>query len=148
MKQNSWKKSIQMGIIAGAVSCALYVLIVCLGGALTGWQQFFQSDMTVKTYGALRWETVAAGGVVCTSLVPVFTLRYEKVRYLFLYLLISILFMLWLYGVVLAVWFMAASELPCPFLSVDALYDLAVVLPIGSGIGTLVAIVFHCFNRD
>lgn len=148
MKRNSWKKSLWMGITAGAISYGLYLLMVYVSGALTGWQHFFQPDMSVKTYGTLRWETVAAAGVVLTSLVPVITLRYEKVKDLLLYLLVSLAVFVWLYGAVLLGFVILAPDFRCPFMAMDAIYDLIAVVPIGSMIGTLAAIVCRWLNRE
>lgn len=148
MKLDSWKKSIIMGLIAGGISYILYVLLVVGSAWFTGWQMFFQSDFTAKTYGICRWETFAAVGVILFSLVPVFSLRYEKFKYVFLYLLISFLAVIWLFGTVLAGWFLIVPQVNCLFITLDAMYYLTIVLPIGSAIGTVVALVLRIMNKD
>ena len=147
MKLDSWKKSIKIGVLAGAISFIVYALLVLGAGFLTGWQNFFVVDLPVQKIGKLSWELCAGVGVILASLVPVFTLRYEKVKYLFSYLIVSILALVWLYGMMLLVW-MTVYPLWCPFVSLDAVYYLFFSIPIGSVVGTVVAIVLHVMNKD
>lgn len=147
MKQDSWKTSLKMGVIAGSISFGVYVFLVFGSGMLTGWQTFFGADFSVQKIGMYSWEIVAAVGVILASLVPAFTLRYEKVRYLFFYLLVSLVALIWLYGTMLAVWMMVNAAW-CPFITLDALYYFTIAIPIGSIIGTIVAFVIHFLARD
>lgn len=147
MKQTSWKTSFKMGIISGAISFGVYLLLVLGTGTLTKWQTFFQPDFTLQKIGVLSWEYVAAAGVILASLVPVITLRYEKIKYMFLYIFVSLIGFVWLYGMLLAIWMMVNSAW-CPFTTLDAIYDLTIVMPIGSAIGTVVAMGIHLLNKD
>lgn len=147
MKQDSWKKSLKMGAIAGAISFGVYMLLVLGTGFLTQWQSFFGADLTMQRSDAYSWEICAAVGVILSSLVPVCTLRYEKIKYIFLYIPISLLAFVWLYGVILAAW-LTINPAWCPFTTLDALSYLMIAIPIGSVIGTLVAMGIHLLNKD
>ncbi len=147
MKQDSWKKSLKMGVLSGAISFGVYVLLVLTTGAVTQWQSFFGIDLTMQRIGMFSWEICAAIGVILASLVPVITLRYEKIKYIFLYIPISLLAFVWLYGVTLAIW-LTINPAWCPFTTLDALSYLMIAIPIGSVIGTLVAMGIHLLNKD
>ncbi|MBO5409300.1 MAG: hypothetical protein J6A61_07910 [Clostridia bacterium] len=147
MKQDSLKKSLLFGIMSGAISFLVYVLLVVGAGLLTGWQPFFGADFTLQKIGGYSWEICAAVGVILFSFVPVCTLRYEKVTNLLVYLLISLLSVLWLYGSMLGVW-MLVNPSWCPFTTLDAICYLAFAVPVGSVVGTVVAVVIHIMSKD
>ena len=147
MIQDSWKKSLKMGVISGGISYGVYLLWGLLVGFATGWQTFFGENLSVHSIGFLSWEMVAAVALILVSLVPVCTLRYEKLKYLLVYLPISLLSFFWFWGVIFAVWFMVCPAW-CPLISWDSLYYVAIILPIGSVVGTLVALVIHFLDKD
>ncbi len=136
-----------MGVISGAISYGCYLLWVLLIGFSTGWQSFFRDDLSVRSVGLLSWEVAAAIGVLESSLVPVCTLRYEKIKYLFAYVFVSLLSLVWLYGTTLAVWLTVYPSW-CPLIGWDSLYYFMIVLPVGSVIGTMVAIGIHIFMKS
>ncbi|MBQ7950919.1 MAG: hypothetical protein IJ278_04280 [Clostridia bacterium] len=147
LMQDSWKKSLKMGAVSGAISFGVYALWVVLIGIATGWQSFFGENLSVHRIGFLSWEMAAAAGVIGTSLVPVCTLRYERLKYLLAYIPISLLVYCWLYGAVLAVW-ITVYPAWCPLANWDSLYYFIIVLPVGSIVGTLVSFVIHFLNKD
>ncbi len=147
MKQTTFKKSIWMGLMSGGISFGIYVLLVLGAGILTGWQTFFGADLTAQKIGIYSWEICAAVGVILFSLVPVFLLRYEKISQLVVYLLVSVLSVLWLYGIILWIWMMINSGW-CPFATLDALYYLMFSVSVGSVVGTVVSVVIHFMNKD
>ena len=147
MKQTTIKKSILMGIMSGGVSFVVYVLLVLGAGVLTGWQPFFGADFTAQKIGGYSWEICAAVGVILFSLVPVFLLRYEKISQLIVYLFVSVLSVLWLYGIILWIW-MLVNPAWCPFATLDALYYLMFSVSVGSVVGTVVSVVIHFMNKD
>lgn len=147
MKADSLKKSLLIGLAAGAISFAVYMLLVFGAGILTGWQPFFGADFSLQKIGGYSLEICSAVGVILFSLVPVCTLRYEKVSYLLWYLLVSVVTVVWLYGATLFVWLMV-NPAWCPFVTLDALYYLVFTVPVGSVVGTVVAIVIHFMTKE
>lgn len=144
MIQDSWKKSLKMGAISGAISFLVYVLwFLIFIGVGTGWNGILMQNGTTF----FRWEIAAVAGLIFISLVPVCTLRYAKIKYLFIYIPVSLLALLWLGGSCLAIW-LTISPGWCPFIGWDSLYFFISVLPIGSVVGTVVAMAIHLLNKD
>ena len=144
MLQNSWKQSLKMGIISGAISFGVYILwFLVLIGLGTNWNGILLSE----TPTLFSWEIAAVAGLILISLVPVCTLRYEKIKFLFAYIPISLFTLFWLCGSALAIWF-TISPGWCPFIGWDSLYFFIAILPVGSVVGTLVAMGIHLLNRD
>jgi len=158
MEMDSFKKSLKMGLISGVCTYALYVIFVVALGFLNNWQPFWAFDTIHQTVAfqpsaAISWEIALIVGIILASLVPVFLMRYEKIKYAFSYIGISFVAFIWLYfttvGAYLVLSDMTKNAIFCPFTTVDAVYYLIFVFLLGSVIGTAASFVFNFMrNKD
>lgn len=148
MKLNSWKKSILIGILCGAISYALYMLLLFGVSYLNHWQSYWNYTTLENAGKVLSWNMVVIIGVILSSLVPIICLRFEKIRFVFGYILCSLLAFLWLYGMTNTVAVTFWQGVSTPLSSWDSLMYLLVVFPVGSVIGTIAAFALHLLNKD
>ena len=152
------KKSLKMGVVSGACTYLLYVIYVVTIGILTNWQNFWVFDgaaqtVTFQPHATISWEIVLVIGLILASLVPVFLMRYEKIKYAFSYIGISLVACVWLFGTTLGAYFMIGdmtkTAVYCPFATVDGFYYFIFVFLLGSTIGTIASFVFNFMrNKD
>ena len=158
MELDSKKQVLKMGVLSGICTYLLYVIFVVVIGMMTKWQGFWEFNEETKTLalvpnGVISWEMTNAIGLILASLVPVFLMRYEKIRYAFSFIGISLLVLIWLFGATLGAYYMIGdmknTMLFCPFSTFDAFYYLIFVFLLGSAIGTLVSFVVNFMrNKD
>lgn len=156
MEMNNFKKSLKMGVLSGLGTYLLYVLFVVVIGMLTGWKAFWAFDEATGTYlrqvnGVISWEITNVIGLILASLVPVLMMRYEKMKYAFSYIGISLIACIWLYGTTLGAYFMIGdmmkTVLHCPFATFDSVYYFIFVFLLGSAIGTVVSFVINAMRN-
>lgn len=155
---NNFKQSLKMGVFSGLATYLLYVVFVVVIGKMTGWKAFWVFDEMSGTYirqvnGIISWEITNVVGLVLASLVPVFLMRYEKIKYAFSFIGISLLAFIWFFGATLGAYYMISdvknTMLFCPFSTFDAFYYLIFVFLLGSAIGTLASFVINFMrNKD
>ncbi len=158
MEMNSFKRTLKMGILSGACSYLLYAAFVLCIGYITKWQSFWVIDevsqtVTLQPNGIISWEITIMIGLILASLVPVFLMRYEKVKCAVSYVVISLVAFVWLFGATLSGYYMIGdmknTVLFCPFTTIDAFYYLIFVFLLGSAIGTLASFVINFIrNKD
>ncbi len=158
MEMDSFKKSLKMGVLSGACSYALYAAFVLCIGFITKWQSFWVFDEVTNTVllqpnGIISWEITIIVGLVLASFVPVVLMRYEKIKYAFSYVGISLVAFIWLFGATLSGYYMVGdmknTMLFCPFTTIDAFYYLIFVFLLGSAIGTVASFVINFIrNKD
>ncbi len=158
MEMDSMKKSLKMGALSGGCTYLLYVVFIVGIGLLTRWQNFWVlSEVTgaaiFQPHGAISWEITNIAGLILASLVPVFLMKYEQIKYAFSYIGISLLVFIWLYATTLGAYFvigdMTKTAVFCPFATFDALYYLIFVFLLGSAIGTVASFVLNFMrNKD
>ena len=158
MELDSKKQVLKMGVLSGICTYLLYVIFVVVIGMMTKWQGFWEFNEETKTLAlvpnsVISWEMTNAIGLILASLVPVFLMRYEKIRYAFSFIGISLLVLIWLFGATLGAYYMIGdmknTMLFCPFSTFDAFYYLIFVFLLGSAIGTLVSFVVNLMrNKD
>ena len=147
-----------MGVLSGACSYLLYMAFVLCIGYLTKWQSFWVIDEATQTVSlqsnpVISWEITIVAGLVLSSLVPVFLMKYEKIKYAVSYVGISLMAFAWLYGATLGGYSMIGdmknTMLFCPFTTIDAFYYLIFVFLLGSAIGTVASFFINFMrNRD
>lgn len=158
MEMDSMKKSLKMGALSGVCTYLLYAIFIVAVGILTKWQNFWTVSEETKavifqSHGAISWEISNIVGLIFASLVPVFLMKYEKTKYAFSYIGVSLLVFIWLFGTVLGAYFvigdMTKTALFCPFATIDAFYYLIFVFLLGSAIGTVASFVLNYMrNKD
>lgn len=158
MEMDSFKKSLKMGLLSGACSYLLYVVFVLCIGYITKWHSFWvitgeSAVLRFQPHNIISWEISTIVGLVLASLVPVFLMRYEKVKYAFAYIGISLIACVWLYGTTLGAYYMIGdmmqTVLHCPFATFDSVYYFIFVFLLGSAIGTVASFVMNFMrNRD
>ena len=158
MEMNNFKQSLKMGVFSGLATYLLYVIFVVAVGMMTKWQSFWALNeetmaLTLVPNGVISWEIVNVVGLILASLVPVFLMRYEKVKYAFSYIVISLLAFVWLFGATLGAYYMIGdmknTMLFCPFSTFDAFYYLIFVFLLGSAIGTMASFAINFMrNKD
>ena len=147
-----------MGALSGLCTYLLYVIYVLVIGYLTKWETFWVLDgasgtVAFQPNGDISWEISVMIGLILASLVPVFLMRYEKIKYAFSYIGISFLAFIWLFGATLSAYYMIGdmknTVLFCPFSTIDAFYYLIFVFLLGSAIGTVASFVVNFMrNKD
>ena len=158
MEMDSNKKSLKMGALSGLCTYVLYIIFVVTVGSLTHWQSFWNLDPVTETFqlqtnGTISWEIVTVVGLILASLVPVILMKYEKIKYALIYIGISLLTCVWLYGSTLGAYYMigdmTGTSVHCPFGPIDGFYFFVFVFLLGSAIGTIVSFVFNFMrNKD
>ena len=158
MEMDNIKKSLKMGVLSGACSYALYVVFVLCIGFITKWHSFWvitgeSAVLRFQPHNSISWEMTTIVGLVLASLVPVCMMRYEKIKYAFSYIGISLIACVWLYGTTLGAYYMIGdmmkTVLNCPFATFDSIYYFVFVFLLGSVIGTVVSFIMNFMrNRD
>ena len=158
MEMDSFKKSLKMGVLSGVGTYLLYVIYVITIGYLTKWHTFWIFDEAKGAFsfqpgGAISWEIAVFVGLILASLIPVFIMRYEKLKYAFSYIGVSLLICVWLYGTTLGAYYvigdMVSSAVHCPFGLVDGFYYFVFVFLLGSAVGTAASFIFNFMrNKD
>ena len=158
MEMDNCKKSLKTGVLSGACSYLLYVVFVLCIGYITKWHNFWvitgeSAVLRFQPHDIISWEISTIVGLVLASMVPVFLMRYEKLKYAFAYIGISLIACIWLYGTTLGAYYMIGdmmkTVLNCPFATFDSIYYFVFVFLLGSAIGTVASFVLNFMrNRD
>ena len=117
------------------VLCILFTFIVL---SLTGFEEFIGKDGKLEIINGIQYDAVLYTGAVVSSVVPIILLRYNSIKYLFLFLLICImLYVIILFFVVL---FLIGG-------SFDFINYATFPFPIGFGAGTVIAIIINTIKN-
>lgn len=130
----SWKVSLKSALMQAFLSaffCIIYTYIILI---LTGGEEFIDKADSYEKINGIQYDAVLLICGIMASLIPILLLRYNSIKYLLLFIPISILFYIVL-------------MLLCVFFFIDDNFDLISYalssVPIGSAVGTLVAIIFN-----
>lgn len=150
MKINSWKQALKSGILSGIILFVIYVAFVFLVSYLIGGESFIKYDIIVENIGIISFDMVTIFGFVLFAIVPMIVLRYQKIKYVFLYILSGDMLFILLYsimwGILLLVYYISNDIFYCPINTFDAIY-YAILLFRGSGIGVLLALIINLIKN-
>ena len=139
IKIDSWKnanKSALMQAISSALFCIVYTYVIMI---FTGGEEFVGKQPTQEIVNGIRHDVVLVICGILSGVIPIVLLRYEKSKFLVLYLPMSIIY----YFVVM---------LLCVLFVIDDNFDLLAYtltsVPIGSFIGTIIAILINLYRRN
>lgn len=134
---DSWKnanKSAIMQAVLSALFCIIYTYVIMI---FTGGEEFVGKQPTQEIVNGIRHDVVLVICGILSGVIPIVLLRYEKAKFLTLYLPMSIIY----YFVVM---------LLCVFFVIDDNFDLItyalISVPIGSFIGTTISVLFNLFR--
>lgn len=152
MEMDSNKKAVKMGALSGACTYLLYIIFVLTIGILTNWKSFWVYDEVTQAVvfqpnQTISWEIAVIIGLILASLVPVILMKCEKIKHALIYIGISLLAFVWLFGSTLGAFFMIGdmtnTVVHCPFFTIDGIYYCIFVFLLGSAIGTVAAFVLN-----
>lgn len=150
MKINSWKQALKSGILSGIILFVEYVAFVFIMSYLTDGQTFIKYDITIEKIGIIYFDFVTILGVILFSTVPVIILRYQKIKYIFLYVLSGTLVLIVLYclvwGILQLIYCILDDIIYCPLNTFDGVY-YAILLFRGSGMGVLLALIINLIKN-
>jgi len=139
VKIDSWKnanKSALIQAVLSALFCIIYAYVIMF---FTGGEEFVGKQPTQEIVNGIRRDVVLVICGILSGVIPILLLRYEKLKFLTLYLPMSIIY----YFVVM---------LMCVLLLIDDNFDLITYaltsVPIGSFIGTIIAILINLYRRN
>ncbi len=128
----------------------VYITFVFLISYLTGGKTFIKYDIIVEKIGVISFNSVTIIGFVLSAVVPMITLRYQRIRYIFLYILSGIMLFVFLYclvwGVLFLIYHIFDDIFYCPLNTFDAIY-YAMLTFRGAGIGTLLALIINLIKN-
>ncbi len=134
LKIISWNSSLKSALIQSFLSvvfCIVYTYVISI---FTGGEEFVGKHPTYKAVNGIRYDVVLIICGVMASFIPILLLRYSSIKYLLVFIPLSIL----LYIVLM---------LLCILFVIDDNFDLISYavssVPIGSAVGTLCAIIFN-----
>ena len=136
IKIDSWKKANKSALIQGLLSvlfCIAYTYIIML---FTGGEEFAGKQATKDVINGIRHDVVLCVCGVFAGLIPLLLLRYAIAKFLISYIPLSSV-----YYIILILF--------CVLLVIDDNFDLITYallpIPIGSCVGTAIAILINCF---
>ena len=139
VKIDSWKnanKSALIQAVLSALFCIIYTYVIMF---FTGGEEFVGKHPTYEIVNGIRYDVVLIICGILSGVIPILLLRYEKSKFLILYLPMSIIY----YFVLM---------LLCVFFVIDDNFDLItyaiISVPIGSFIGTMIAILINLYRRN
>ena len=139
VKIDSWKnanKSALIQAVLSALFCIIYTYVIMF---LTGGEEFVGKHPTYEIVNGIRYDVVLVICGILSGVIPILLLRYEKSKFLTLYLPMSIIY----YFVLM---------LLCVFFVIDDNFDLIsyaiISVPIGSFIGTMIAMLINLYRRN
>ena len=104
-----------------------------------GGEEFVGKHPTYEIVNGIRYDVVLVICGILSGVIPILLLRYEKSKFLTLYLPMSIIY----YFILM---------LLCVFFVIDDNFDLItyaiISVPIGSFIGTMIAILINLYRRN
>ena len=131
---DSWKSAVISACFQAFLSvllCVAYSYIIFL---LTGGRWFINKDISHEVINGIRFDVVLAVCGVLESLIPIILLSYNKVKFLILYIPVSIVFYL-------------ALMFFCIDSSFDVLNYAILPVPIGSLAGTIAAVIITTYRN-
>ena len=139
IKIDSWKRANTSALVQVVVSvlvCILYHFIIFI---LTGGEEFVGKQPTKEVINGIRYDVVLIVSGVLAGIVPIVFLKYKNIKFLFLYIPLSIL-----YYLVIMFLFMCIIE---DYNVFDLINYAITSIPVGSLIGTVIAIFINYFNK-
>lgn len=139
IKIDSWKKANRSALIQALLSalfCIAYTYIIMI---FTCGEEFVGKQPTRDVINGIRHDVVLCVCGVLAGLIPLILLRYAKAKFLISYIPLSSVF----YVIIMVL---------CVLFVIDDNFDLITYallpIPIGSCVGTAIAILINCFiNR-
>lgn len=148
MRIDSWKKSVNYGLLYAVITFGVFTVFTCfVHYILLQGEEFIGKDETVYYIRGISFYTVNAVGVVLSMMVPILFLRYKSIKYLPLNLLVSSIFYCLLYIVFLCFGEIISFGLLYPLENFDTIIYAIIAFPIGSFIGSIIAIVINAVNK-
>jgi hypothetical protein len=139
VKIDSWKnanKSALIQAVLSALFCIIYTYVIMF---FTGGEEFVGKQPAQEMVNGIRRDVVLVISGILSGVIPILLLRYEKLKFLTLYIPMSIIY----YFVVM---------LLCVLFVIDDNFDLITYavtsVPIGSFIGTIIAILINLYRRN
>ena len=130
----SWKSSFKSALLQAFLSAFFCVIYSCIVLWLTGGEGFIGKVATHEEINGIRHDVVLLICGIMASFIPILLLRYKSIKYLLLFIPMSILFYI-------------ALMLLCVLFVIDDNFDLIsfalTSIPIGSAVGTFVTIIFN-----
>lgn len=139
IKIDSWKKANNSALVQVVVSvlvCILYHFIIYI---LTGGEEFVGKQPTKEVINGIRYDVVLIVCGVLAGIIPIVSLKYKNIKFLFLYIPLSILYYLVIMFLVLCI---------IEDYNVFDLMNYAITsIPRGSLIGTVIAIIINAIKN-
>ncbi len=139
IKIDSWKKANNSALVQVVVSvlvCILYHFIIYI---LTGGEEFVGKQPTKEVINGIRYDVVLIVCGVLAGIIPIVSLKYKNIKFLFLYIPLSILY----YFVIMFLVICIIEDY-----NVFDLINYAITsIPIGSLIGTVIAIIINTIKN-
>ena len=135
---HSYKTACISALVQSFLSVLLCILFTYIVLRLTGFEEFIGKDGKEKIINGIRYDVVLCIGAVVSAFVPILLLRYNEIKYLFLFLLSSVMF----YVIIL---FLVVSFLIGG--SFDFINYATSSFPIGAGFGTVIAIIINATRK-
>lgn len=117
--------------ILSVIFCIVYTYIVLI---LTNGEEFVGKADTYEMINGIRYDFILIMCGVFAALIPIFLLRYDSLKYLFVYIPLS--GALYIFLMLLCILFVIDDNFDLIFYALSS-------VPIGSAVGTLTAIVIN-----
>lgn len=138
LRISSYKTASISALTQSFMSVLLCVLFTYIVLRLTGFEEFIGKDGKEEIINGIQYDAVLCIGAVVSAFVPILLLRYSAIKYLFSFLVLSILF--YVIILLLVVIFLIGG-------SFDFINYATSSFPIGAGIGTVVAITINAIKN-
>ena len=138
LRISSYKTASISALVQAFLSVLLCILFTYVVLRLTGFEEFIGKDGKEEIINGIRYDAVLCIGAVVSAFVPILLLRYNSIKYLFSFLLLSILF--YVIILLLVVIFLIGG-------SFDFINYATSSFPVGAGVGTVVAITINTIKN-
>ena len=139
IKIDSWEKANKSALLQATLSvlfCIVYTYVIMI---FTRGEEFVSKQPTHEIINGIRHDVILVLCGILAGLIPIILLRYTESKFLSLYLPMSIIY----YFVIM---------LLCVLFVIDDNFDLIAYtltsVPIGSFIGTIIAILINLYRRN
>ena len=149
MKIVSWKNSITVGLLNALITFTMLTVFVCFTHyVLLNGEEFIGKDKTVYIINGISFYSLIVIGVILSAFVPIIFLKFKSAKYLITYCICSsiiyvILYIIFvLFGEIISLGFLYPME------NFDTIIYAAFIFPLGSAMGTVIAIIRHYIQEN
>ena len=149
MKIVSWKNSITVGLLNALITFTMLTVFVCFTHyVLLNGEEFIGKDKTVYIINGISFYSLSVIGVILSAFVPIIFLKFKSAKYLITYCICSSIIYVILYIIFVLFGEIISFGFLYPMENFDTIIYAAFIFPLGSAMGTVIAIIRHYIQEN